>query len=213
MIDCTYDYNGNLNINFVSNGSVSTKEPTKKAYFSEIRGEAIVIGDGETFSLGMSIAEQKLKNPKLSARFASNNTSVTLTTRGNEVLIAHPEDVTAGEYKILKGYAPTYNGSRYYPDGKLIKPEDFKYSVITTCCATWGYTGTVHFSVTNNILSSKSYDVKVYSHENSSGWNNLGSSTFSLDGISDINKWGIFVFGSEEEAKQALTNRRGEVLN
>ena len=24
---------------------------------------------------------------------------------------------------------------------------------------------------------------------------------------SDINKWGIFIFGSEEEAKQALTNR------
>lgn len=124
-IDATYDYDGKLNINFVSNGSVSTKEPTKKAYFSEIRGETIVIGDGETFSLGMSIAEQKLKNPKLSAKFASNSTAVTLTTRGNEVLIAHPEDITAAEYKILTGYAPTYNGSRYYPDGKLIKPEDF----------------------------------------------------------------------------------------
>ncbi|MBQ5877280.1 MAG: hypothetical protein IIW71_05740 [Treponema sp.] len=125
-IDATYDYDGKLNINFVSNGSVSTKEPTKKAYFSEIRGETIVIGDGETFSLGMSIAEQKLKNPKLSAKFASNSTAVTLTTRGNEVLIAHPEDITAAEYKILTGYAPTYKGSRYYPDGKLIKPEDFE---------------------------------------------------------------------------------------
>lgn len=124
-IDATYDYDGDLNINFVSNGSISTKEPTKKAYFSEIRGETIVIGDGETFSLGMSIAEQKLKNPKLSAKFASNSTAVTLTTRGNEVLIAHPEDITAAEYKILTGYAPTYKGSRYYPDGKLIKPEDF----------------------------------------------------------------------------------------
>lgn len=30
---------------------------------------------------------------------------------------------------------------------------------------------------------------------------------------SDINKWGIFVFGSEEEAKQALTNRISGVLN
>lgn len=89
----------------------------------------IHIGDGEELRLKLDILEENIGEVVYSSSIIKNGTgeSLSLVELGNgKFSITHPTDYIEAAYKINEGYAPTYNGSTTYSNGKKISPSDFK---------------------------------------------------------------------------------------
>lgn len=95
------------------------------AYYSNISGDTIYVGDGETITVKLNCAESKV-TPSYNFNSPSLSQGLTFTQISDDTFtISSSKDETQDAYLITEGYAPTYNGSRYYNSGKEIKPEDF----------------------------------------------------------------------------------------
>lgn len=95
------------------------------AYYSNIAGDTIYVGDGETITVKLNCAESKV-TPSYNFNSPSLSQGLTFTQISDDTFtISSSKDETQAAYLITEGYAPTYNGSRYYNSRKEIKPEDF----------------------------------------------------------------------------------------
>lgn len=104
-------------VSFISN---------ERAYYSSLRDSALIIGDGEAVTVTLPIEEKKA-DPVVSMSATLTNQELIFTDNKNGTFtLAHKNDCTESCYQILKGYAPTYNGSRSYPNGQPINLDDFE---------------------------------------------------------------------------------------
>lgn len=168
---------------------VSTSE-NENAWYSSIYGDVIYLGDGESITVQLKCAEEKVSPTYRITPSLINGISFS-TNKNGEFTLSSSEDKTEDCYQITEGYAPTYNGSRTYASGIDIKPDDFKYS-----CQAY-YHG-------ETFLKSKiSGDFFIYNEKNGNTiylWNfgpfELGNnedkyvSISVKDGKTDIGNWG-----------------------
>lgn len=95
------------------------------AYYSNISGNTIYVGDGETITVKLNCAESKV-NPSYDFNSSSLSQGLTFTQISDDTFtISSSNDETQAAYLITEGYAPTYNGSTKYSNGTTISPKDF----------------------------------------------------------------------------------------
>ncbi|WP_296012010.1 hypothetical protein [uncultured Treponema sp.] len=127
---------GNANISVKFNYDRLTVKPeiisdvssisNERAYYSSLTDSALIIGDGEVVTVSLPIEEKKA-DPVISISTNLNNQELDFKDNKNGTFtLAHKNDYTESCYQILKGYAPTYNGSRSYPNGQPINLDDFE---------------------------------------------------------------------------------------
>lgn len=166
------------------------------AYYSQIKGDTIYVGDGETITVKLNCAESKVKpiynftSTSLSRGLAVNELSDDTFT------ISSSTDETQEAYLIIEGYAPTYNGSRKYKDGKEIKPDDFMIEM-NYCnsgfnineCWSYPYVRIVN-SVNGQIEQEKNFGKKIHAIYDW-GWKNQNPTcTFFINDLSYGSGWG-----------------------
>ncbi len=108
----------------------------EQAYYSRFSGNSIYLGDGEKVTITFTCEENGV-TPVYSLTQGigtlhytdeDKNTETLIvsdTLNSNTLTITSCADYTEDCYQIIEGYAPTYNGSRTYSDGKIISPNDF----------------------------------------------------------------------------------------
>lgn len=134
-VNANYYYD-TLSLSYSVQSDVASQNPLVPAYWSKFQNDAIVLGDGEQLTFMFSVAQKKLKDLKISANLRSrNNPAISLTACAAEgqFILSHSTDITQPAYKIITGYAPTYKGSRSYPDGTPISIYDFYRSGWEDC--------------------------------------------------------------------------------
>lgn len=119
--------------------SVVSKSSGEKAYYSQIRDGAIYLGDGEKLTIQFDCSETGVTPTYTmtqgvgSLHYSDGGSSSTLLVSDNldnrTITITSCDEYTEDCYQITEGYAPTYNGSRTYSDGRVISPNDFELQI------------------------------------------------------------------------------------
>ena len=141
---CTFSFSElKFNAELVSRKATAyLTDISKSGRFSEVDNGFIKIADGETIEIDIkpsgpsadsfteyALVEYTIDNSsKVALNNAIPNLDVSIDKNTGKLTLKHSYDRTANQYHITTGYSPTYKGSRYYSDGTLIKPEDFKFS-------------------------------------------------------------------------------------